>query len=210
MTLLQLLVFLNLQLIFSHFDGVFSLFMGNEQVFGAYFDNFLPLSPRKSGVHTFLQKSHVMEYRRLRIPGATWFFTLVTFERRQIFNSEIAVSQLQEAIETVNLEMPFRLDAFVIMPDHIHWLLTLPENDSDYSTRIKLIKSKFTKRYLKGQKQAARNAKGEMSVWQSRFWEHWIRDEKDLARHLDYIHFNPVKHGLVDTPEQWPNSSLHT
>jgi putative transposase len=74
------------------------------------------------------------------------------------------------------------------MPDHIHWLLTLPENDSDYSTRIKLIKSKFTKRYLKGQKQAARNAKGEMSVWQSRFWEHWIRDEKDLARHLDYIH----------------------
>jgi len=151
-----------------------------------------------------------MEYRRLRIPGATWFFTLVTFGRRQIFNSEIAVSQLQEAIETVNLEMPFRLDAFVIMPDHIHWLLTLPENDSDYSTRIKLIKSKFTKRYLKGQKQAARNAKGEMSVWQSRFWEHWIRDEKDLARHLDYIHFNPVKHGLVDTPEQWPNSSVHT
>ena len=151
-----------------------------------------------------------MEYRRLRIPGATWFFTLVTFERKQIFNSEIAVSQLQEAIEAVKLEMPFRLEAFVIMPDHIHWLLTLPENDSDYSTRIKLIKTRFTKSYLKGRKQTARNAKGEMSVWQSRFWEHWIRDEKDLEKHLDYIHFNPVKHGLVNTPEQWSNSSLHT
>ncbi len=149
-----------------------------------------------------------MEYRRLRIPGATWFFTLVTFERRQIFNSEIAVSQLQEAIETVNLEMPFRLDAFVIMPDHIHWLLTLPENDSDYSTRIKLIKSKFTKRYLKGQKQAARNAKGEMSVWQSRFWEHWIRDEKDLARHLDYIHDSTAKTRLLTTKHPFLNSEI--
>ena len=151
-----------------------------------------------------------MKYRRLRIPGATWFFTLVTFERRQIFNSEFAVSLLQKAIEKVNLELPFKLDAFVILPDHVHWLMALPENDSDYSTRIKLIKTCFTKSYLRGQTPPARNAKGEMSVWQSRFWEHWIRDEKDLARHLDYIHFNPVKHGLVDLPEQWPNSSLHT
>jgi putative transposase len=149
-----------------------------------------------------------MKYQRLRIPGATWFFTLVTFERRQIFNNEIAFFQLQRAVETVNQKMQFTLDAFVILPDHIHWLMSLPENDSDYSTRIKMIKSFFTKSYLKGKKEAARNAKGEMSVWQSLFWEHWIRDEKDLARHLDYIHFNPVKHRLVDSPEQWSHSSF--
>jgi len=149
-----------------------------------------------------------MKYQRLRIPGATWFFTLVTFERRRIFNTEIAVSQLWQAIETANQKLPFKLEAFVILPDHIHWLMSLPENDSDYSTRIKLIKTSFTKSYLEGQNEPARNAKGEMRVWQSRFWEHWIRDEKDLSRHLDYIHFNPVKHGLVESPEQWINSSF--
>jgi putative transposase len=149
-----------------------------------------------------------MRYQRLRIPGATWFFTLVTYKRRRIFITEPAVSQLQRAVEIVNQKMSFQLKAFVILPDHIHWLISLPENDSDYSTRIKLIKTAFTKSYLKENREPARNAKGEMKVWQPRFWEHWIRDEKDLSRHLDYIHFNPVKHGLAELPEQWSYSSF--
>ena len=149
-----------------------------------------------------------MKYRRLRIPGALWFFTLVTYQRRIIFDNESVIAKLIRVIKKVSIMKPCQIEAFVILPDHIHLIMSLPEGDSDYSTRIKMIKAAFTKDYLKDLKETPRNDKGEMRVWQSRFWEHGIREDNDLERHLDYIHYNPVKHGYVESPDQWLNSSF--
>ncbi len=147
-----------------------------------------------------------MKYRRLRIPGALWFFTLVTYQRRIIFDNECTIAKLMRAIKKVTVIKPCQIEAYVILPDHIHLIMSLPEADSDYSSRIRMIKTSFTKDYVKGFKESPRNDKGEMRVWQSRFWEHWIRDDNDLERHLNYIHYNPVKHGYVELPDQWLNS----
>ena len=149
-----------------------------------------------------------MKYRRLRIPGALWFFTLVTYQRRIIFDNESTITKLNLAIKKVSVMKPCQIEAIVILPDHIHLIMSLPEADSDYSSRIKMIKAAFTKDYLKDLNESPRNDKGEMRVWQSRFWEHWIRDDTDLERHLDYIHYNPVKHGYAESPDQWLNSSF--
>ena len=149
-----------------------------------------------------------MKYRRLRIPGTLWFFTLVTYQRRIIFDNESSIAILNRAIKKVSGMKPYQIEAFVILPDHIHLIMSLPEGDSDYSSRIKMIKTAFTKDNFRDLKELPRNDKGEMRVWQSRFWEHWIRDDKDLERHLDYIHYNPVKHGYVESPDQWVNSSF--
>ena len=149
-----------------------------------------------------------MKYRRLRIPGALWFFTLVTYRRRIIFDNESSIAKLMRAINRIYVMKPCQIEAFVILPDHIHLIMSLPEADSDYSSRIKMIKTMFTKEYQQGLNESLRNHKGEMRVWQSRFWEHWIRDDTDLERHLDYIHYNPVKHGYAESPDQWLNSSF--
>jgi putative transposase len=103
--------------------------------------------------------------------------------------------------------------AYCILPDHIHFIWTLPEDDSDYSTRIGLIKAKFSKQYRRSSeksflKNVSRINRREVSVWQRRFWEHLIRDEQDLERHIDYIHYNPVKHGLAERVADWPDSSF--
>lgn len=149
-----------------------------------------------------------MKYRRLRISGSLWFFTLVTYHRRVIFDNENVIAKLQLAIDKTLSIKPFQIEAFVILPNHVHMILSLPEDDTDYSNRIRMIKSTFTKDFMKGHEESPRNNKGEMRVWQSRFWEHWIRDDKDLERHLDYIHYNPVKHGYVESPDQWSYSSF--
>ena len=107
--------------------------------------------------------------------------------------------------------MPFVLVARVKLPNHIHLIMTLPEDSSDYSTRIRLIKSHFTRFFCKDQvisKTVSRIKKGERDVWQRRFWEHLIRDDTDMTRHIEYIHFNPVKHGYVKSPTDWQNSSF--
>jgi putative transposase len=153
-----------------------------------------------------------MRYRRIRLPGETYFFTLVTFQRQSIFHDEIAVDVLRSAFRDVMKRMPFHIDAIVVLPDHIHCLWTLPEGDADYSMRWRLIKRNFTRNCPVEYQQAqsmARLRKGEKAVWQRRFWEHLIRDEADFSRHYDYIHFNPVRHGLVEKPQDWPYSSFH-
>ncbi len=99
---------------------------------------------------------------------------------------------------------PFQIDAIVILPDYIHCIWTLPENDSDFSTRWRLIKRDFSSRMS-----APLSTRGEKKIWQRRFWEHLIRDESDLQSHMDYIHYNPVKHGYVRRPEEWKYSSFH-
>ena len=152
-------------------------------------------------------------YQRLYLPGATYFFTLVTFDRRRFLTSDLARRCLRAAWTEVRQKRPFDVDAVCLLPDHLHCLWSLPGDDADYSTRWKAIKGIFSRSYLaaggtEGHRNRARRRSGEAAVWQKRFWEHTIRDDRDYQRHLDYIHYNPVKHGLVARPIDWPWSSF--
>jgi putative transposase len=113
------------------------------------------------------------------------------------------------AVKETHAAHPFAIDAVVILPDHIHIVMTLPEADADYPTRLSLIKRRFTDAVVKLGAPVARRRNGEIGLWQRRFWEHTIRDEGDRERHVDYVHFNPVKHGLVSRVCDWPYSSFH-
>ena len=152
-----------------------------------------------------------MNYRRVFVPGGTYFFTLVTYQRRSIFFSPPAIDMLQNAIHYTNNRMPFSTVASVILPDHLHVIWSLPPESSDYSTRWRLIKSHFTRHWCNEEilsENTSRLHKGEKDIWQRRFWEHLIRDENDLSCHVEYIHFNPVKHGFASSPLQWKYSSF--
>ena len=153
-----------------------------------------------------------MRYRRLKIAGAAYFFTLVTERRRPLFGEPSTVSLFLRAVEDIRSRHPFTVDAYVVLPDHLHTVWTLPEGDVKFSTRWRLIKEAFTRAYLKTHEAPPRNesrrSKGEQSIWQRRFWEHVIRDDGDFATHLDYIHLNPVHHGLAAAPRDWPHSSF--
>lgn len=151
-------------------------------------------------------------YRRVFIKGGTYFFTVVTFERNPIFLNKTAISQLQLCVEIVRHTLPFTVEAFVVLPDHLHSIWTLPSDDDDYSVRWKMIKSSFSRICQPNNNitNISRLKKGERGVWQRRFWEHVIRNEEDYNAHCDYIHYNPVKHGLVKAPDEWEFSSYHT
>jgi putative transposase len=155
-----------------------------------------------------------MRYRRVFVPGASYFFTLVTYERAPIFADARTIELYHRAVRKVQKIRPFTLDAEVVLPDHVHLLCTLPDGDADYPTRVRLIKTAFTRamrsRTTDGEASPSRTAKGERGVWQRRYWEHTIRDERDFQAHLDYIHINPVKHGLVAAARDWPNSTFLT
>jgi len=153
-------------------------------------------------------------YRRADTAGACYFFTLVTYDRRRFLTDEPARRCLRHAWRIVRDRRPFELVAQCLLPDHIHCLWRLPPEDADFSTRWASIKAIFTREYLRsGGKDGTRNPshvhRREAAIWQRRFWEHLIRDERDLSRHLDYIHYNPVKHGFVTDPADWPWSTYH-
>lgn len=153
------------------------------------------------------------EYRRFIVPGATFFFTVVTDSRRRILAEARALDALRAAFREVNQRHPFTIEAIVVLPDHLHCVWTLPPSDSRFSLRWRLIKSRFTSSYLAGggietARSHSRRKREERGVWQRRFWEHVIRDERDYDRHMDYIHYNPVRHGLVRCPHAWPYSSF--
>jgi putative transposase len=153
-----------------------------------------------------------MQYRRSQAEGASFFFTLVTHNRRPFLCEENHIKLLREAFRTVKERHPFTMDAFVLLPDHLHCIWTLPPQDSDFSTRWRQIKGYFSRHCggdLKGERTDGQAARGEQSVWQQRFWEHQIRDDRDRIAHVEYIHFNPVKHGLVSAPIHWPHSTFH-
>ena len=148
-------------------------------------------------------------YRRWRQPGGLIFFTLVTYDRREMLTSDLAGPLLRSALATTRHERFFEIVAMVLLPEHLHCVWKLPAGDDDYSTRWRLIKTRFTQSILAaGLAVPAANASQrkhkEQTVWQRRFVEHLIRDEDDLKRHVDYIHFNPVKHGHVRTVADWP------
>ena len=140
-----------------------------------------------------------MQYRRAFVPGGSYFFTVVTARRRKLFVDEGAVEVLRQAFRHVNEKRPFTVNAMVVLPDHLHCIWTLAPTDKDYSTRWRLIKTWVTKHY---------KHRGGQTLWQPRYWEHVIRDETDYRQHVEYIHYNPVKHGYVRQPFAWPHSSF--
>jgi len=137
------------------------------------------------------------------------FFTVALAERsRTIFVDNIDL--LRESIRQVKSVHPFQIVAMVVLPDHLHSIWTLPSDDCDYSTRWRQIKSGFSRALPPSEHiSASRKAKQERGIWQRRFWEHTVRDEADLSRCADYIHFNPVKHGLANKVSAWPYSTFH-
>lgn len=153
-----------------------------------------------------------MQYRRVFIPGGSFFFTLVTEKRNPIFAAAENIDTLRQAFRQVKQSSPFDIDGIVVMPDHLHCIWTLPSGDRDYPTRWRLIKTWFTKHcnaHLKTPPNQARKNKQEQAIWQHRYWEHTLRDETDFVRHIEYIHYNPVKHGYVSAPKDWQYSSFH-
>jgi len=153
-----------------------------------------------------------MRYRRSQTPGATFFFTVVTYNRKRILCLGDNPRHLKQSLEAVKTDHPFTVDAIVLLPDHLHCIWTLPQGDNDFSNRWMLIKSKFTKICFDpftSTLNPSRIQKREKGIWQRRFWEHQIRDEQDYARHVDYIHYNPVKHRLAKSPIDWKYTSFH-
>jgi len=148
------------------------------------------------------------QYRRFWSPGGTFFFTVAIADR----SSDLLVKHIDLLRETYRLESrrrPFETVAICILPDHLHAIWTLPEGDADYPGRWSRIKSGFSRKFPVGPRSASARAKREKGFWQRRYWEHTIRDETDLVRHIDYIHANPMKHGLVSRVGDWPHSSFH-
>ncbi|MES1956025.1 REP-associated tyrosine transposase [Salinisphaera hydrothermalis] len=138
-----------------------------------------------------------MRYRRAYQDGGCYFFTVVTARRRAFLTEPSSIAALRDAFRRVRSRYPFTIDAVVILPDHLHCVWTLPADDADFSLRWRLIKTAFSKR-----------AGIALPCWQPRFWEHQIRDATDYAHHLDYIHYNPVRHGYVERVADWPHSSF--
>ena len=153
-----------------------------------------------------------MKYKRLKVPGSTYFFTLVTHNRKPILCEPENIILLRSSFKRTMEKHPFTIDAIVILPDHLHCIWTLPPKDADFSTRWRLIKSWFSRNChhkYQGIISDSRKKKQEKAIWQRRFWEHLIKDKKDFINHLNYIHYNPVKHALVSSVKDWQYSSFH-
>jgi putative transposase len=150
----------------------------------------------------------VVHYRRNQLPGGTYFFT-VTLADRQSHALTENIKHLRATFRRVMIVQPFEIVAMVVLPEHLHTIWTLPPDDADYAGRWRAIKAGFTRDLIHAGANLTRNAKGEYDLWQRRYWEHTIRDDGDLAHHVDYIHHNPVKHGLVSRVAAWPHSSFH-
>ncbi|MGA9335290.1 MAG: transposase [Rudaea sp.] len=149
------------------------------------------------------------EYRRDHTAGGTHFFTVNLSDRR---SSGLVdnIAFLRSALRIVRTKHPFRIEAMVVLPEHMHAVWTLPPGDADYAVRWRLIKTLFSLSMPRGERRSAsRRTKHERGIWQRRFWEHRIRDDRDLATHIDYVHINPVKHALVERVCDWPWSSFH-
>jgi putative transposase len=150
----------------------------------------------------------VPDYHRNRVPGGTFFFTVNLLDRR----SDLLVTQidaLRDAIRQVRRRAAFHIDAWVVLPDHMHCLWTLPAGDADFPGLWRAIKTAFSKALpAREWRSPAMTSRGERGIWQRRYWEHTIRDDRDFAAHLHYARFNPVKHGLVKHPADWPHSSF--
>ncbi|WP_432470391.1 REP-associated tyrosine transposase [Amphritea sp. HPY] len=150
-----------------------------------------------------------MRYRRSDIQGGSYFFTVNLLERERTLLVD-QVELLRSVVSKIKTNHPFTIDAMIVLPDHLHAIWTLPEGDSNYAIRWRLIKAGFSHGLIGAELcSKSRLKKRERGIWQRRYWEHLIRDDQDYARHVDYIHFNPVKHGYVSRASEWPYSSIH-
>lgn len=150
----------------------------------------------------------MVRYRRNFVPGGTFFFTVTLRDRRSSVLVD-HVDLLRDAFRTTQAAQPFHVDAIVILPEHLHAIWTLPPGDADFSDRWRKIKGAFTRKASEAGATLARDSRSEYDLWQRRFWEHTVRDDDDLRRCTDYIHYNPVKHGWATSPADWKLSSLH-
>jgi REP-associated tyrosine transposase len=148
------------------------------------------------------------QYRRAKISGSAFFFTVVIADRSSNLLID-HIDRLRQVYHAVRERKPFKTIAICVLPDHVHTIWALPEGDADFSARWSLIKSGFSRGLQAKPRSESKIAKREKGIWQRRYWEHTIRDEADLDRHIDYIHFNPVKHGHVSRVADWPHSSFH-
>lgn len=148
-------------------------------------------------------------YRRIRVPGGTYFFTINLLNRRSDLLTR-RIDALREAVRGMRADRPFHIDAWVVLPEHIHCVISLPPGDADFSNRLKSMKMRFVGAIpATEQRSVVRAKRGERGIWQRRFWDHVIRDDRDYARHLDYVHYNPVKHRYVERVRDWPYSTFH-
>ena len=151
------------------------------------------------------------DYRRHRVAGGCYFFTVNLLERHGKDLLTRRIDLLRDAVRRVRRRRPFAIDAWAVLPDHLHAVWTLPPGDDDFSTRWRLIKTVFARGLPAGERLSeVRRRRGERGIWQRRFWEHAIRDDADYAAHLDYVHFNPVRHGYVAAASQWPYSTFRS
>ncbi|MFB0949131.1 MAG: transposase [Burkholderiaceae bacterium] len=152
----------------------------------------------------------MINYRRAYHAGGIYFLTLNLLERT---NNHLLIDQidlLKKVVMEVRKRYPFEIHAWVVLPEHMHMLMGLPEGDADFSQRVRLIKSNFSRRIATNElRSTVRVRHQERGIWQRRFWEHLIRDEADYRAHMDYIHYNPVKHGWVAQVKDWPYSTFH-
>jgi len=154
------------------------------------------------------------EYKRIKIAGGTYFFTVNSYKRKPLLTLDIVRQGLRDAVIKTRKELPFKIDAWVLLPDHLHTIWTLPPEDANFAARWAMIKqytSKFCRDLVEcndnmGDSKVLRN---ELSLWQRRFWEHLIRDDDDYKKHFDYVHWNPLKHGYVTRVIDWPYSTFH-
>jgi putative transposase len=150
------------------------------------------------------------DYRRAWYPGGTYFFTVNLLQRQENDLLTRHVDLLRQTVRSVRKRHPFKIHGWVVLPDHMHCVIELPPQDSDFATRWRLIKMGFSKALSRGEKLTdVRIRRGERGIWQRRYWEHLIRDEADYRAHMDYVHINPVKHGLVRSVADWPYSTFH-
>ena len=159
--------------------------------------------------YAFTYHLHMPNYRRLYYPGGMYFFTINLQDRSKTLLID-HIDFLREAITESRNNLKYHIAAMVVLPEHLHLIMALPPGGLDFSNRIRLLKSGFSRR-LPAHDPVSQShlSKGERGIWQRRFWEHLIRDEEDLENHINYIHFNPVKHGYVTKPTDWPYSSIH-
>jgi len=152
-------------------------------------------------------------YKRQKSVGGTFFFTVVTYKRKPVLENPVCIKRLRASIKETRRTYPFHIDAWVLLPEHMHCIWTLPDRDGNYSRLWGLIKQGFTKRARAllpdATNSLSRIKHREACVWQRRFWEHEIRNEEDFNNHVDYIHYNPVKHGHVQRVQDWPFSTFH-
>ena len=150
------------------------------------------------------------DYRRAWCQGSTYFFTVNLLQRQ---NNDLLIKHidvLRTVVSSVRRAHSFAIHGWVVLPDHLHCVIELPPDEADFATRWRLIKSGFSKALPKTERRnSVRVRRGERGIWQRRYWEHLIRDEADFRAHMDYVHINPVKHGLVESVTDWPHSTFH-